>query len=333
MYTDDDLNTAVKEGIFDQSSVNQFRQRIAAINGTKAVDEENFRLISGFNDVFVSLSAVILMISAGWVCYSIEPVLAFIVVAGLSWGLSVFFINRRRLALPAILFLMSFVFSCAASVFSLMPHDESSKNMAIISAFSAGVIAAFAHWKVFRVPITVAAGMACLVGLAVGLLTEIDALKDFTSGFILVGGLCTFVVAMMWDLKDPKRITQKSDVAFWLHLIASPMIVHPTFQLLGVIKGDLDASSIAIVLVLYVLMALVSIVIDRRALMVSSLAYVLYALQEVFNSTGLEAESLAVSGVFIGSMLLILSLYWHKTRVCILNVMPAKWQLHLPALT
>ncbi len=67
MYTDEDLYQAVKSGIFKKSAVEEFRELISNQANTKSADEENFRLISGFNDIFVSVSAFILMISAGWI--------------------------------------------------------------------------------------------------------------------------------------------------------------------------------------------------------------------------------------------------------------------------
>ena len=111
MYTDEDLYQAVKSGIFEESAVEEFRELISNQANTKSVDEENFRLISGFNDIFVSVSAFILMISAGWMSSQATPALGFFVVALLSWVLSVFFVEKRRLALPAILLLISFVVS------------------------------------------------------------------------------------------------------------------------------------------------------------------------------------------------------------------------------
>lgn len=108
MYTDEDLYAAVREGIFEEPAVERFREYIANKANTKSVDEENFRLISGFNDIFVSIAAFVLMISAGWLASQAAPALGYGVVAVLSWLLSIFFVQRKKLALPAILFLMSF---------------------------------------------------------------------------------------------------------------------------------------------------------------------------------------------------------------------------------
>jgi hypothetical protein len=52
MYTDDDLDTAIDQGIFDAESVTRFKQPVAGKASPREVDEENFRLISGLNDTF-----------------------------------------------------------------------------------------------------------------------------------------------------------------------------------------------------------------------------------------------------------------------------------------
>lgn len=330
MYTDEDLYKAVKEGVFEASAVDKFRELMAAQASTKSVDEENFRLISGFNDIFVSISSFILMLSAGWVSSQVTPVLGFLVVAVLSWLLSLFFVNKRRLALPAILLLISFVGSSVGFVVSLFASLKFDVDIAALIASGAGVFAAWAHWKKFHVPITVAAGMASLLAFVLVLLSKIEHFGEMIPFFVFVGGLFTFALAMRWDAKDTQRTTRSSDVAFWLHLLSAPLIVHPVFTTLGILKGESSLLSIAVVILIYVFLATISIATDRRALMVSSLIYVLYAFQKLFNAYGMVSSSLAVSGIFIGSILLLLSAFWHKSRVVVFKMVPARFIKYLP---
>ena len=44
---------------------------------------------------------------------------------------------------------------------------------------------------------------------------------------LLLCGLAVFALAMRFDLSDPKRQTRRTDIAFWLHMLAAPLIVHP----------------------------------------------------------------------------------------------------------
>jgi len=330
MYTDEDLYQAVKSGIFEESAVEEFRELISNQANTKSVDEENFRLISGFNDIFVSVSAFILMISAGWISSQATPVLGFLVVALLSWVLSVFFVQKRRLALPAILLLISFVVSAVTCLTILFSALKFEKDIAVLVASGIGALAAWVHWRKFHVPITVAAGIASLIACLLALVSQVDSLREIINLFICGSGFLTFALAMRWDSKDILRKTRNSDVAFWLHLLSAPLIVHPIFSSLGILKGESSFTSIAVVIFMYVILAAISIVVDRRALMVSSLIYVLYAFRELFNSYGMVSSSLAFSGVFIGSILLLLSAFWHRSRGILLRNIPENYVKYVP---
>ena len=55
---------------------------------------------------------------------------------------------------------------------------------------------------------------------------------------MLLLGIGVFLLAMRWDSSDRARLTRRTDVAFWLHLLAAPMIVHPVFTLLGLNDGS-----------------------------------------------------------------------------------------------
>lgn len=333
MYTDEDLYAAVKAGVLDETAVERFRRYVANRADTQSVDEENFRLISGFNDIFVSIAAFILLASAGWVFGVQSPALGFCVVALLSWGLSVFFVKRRKLALPAVFLLASFVLSTVAFLVFAQVAAGIEKDTAIIVATAIGAVAAWAHWHQFHVPITVAAGVASLLAFLLALLVQIEGFREVINYFLCGAGLATFLLAMAWDSRDLARKTRQSDVAFWLHLLAAPLIVHPIFSGLGLFDGNGGLYSIAAVIALYLLLAVVSITVDRRALMVSSLIYVVYAFRELFETYGAVSSSLAISGLFIGSMLLLLSAFWHSSRTVLLAVMPVKLTRYVPPIS
>lgn len=330
MYTDEDLYQAVKSRIFEESAVEEFRELISNQANTKSVDEENFRLISGFNDIFVSVSVLILLISSGWISSQTTPVIGFFLVALLSWILSVFFVQKRRLALPAILLLISFVVSSVTCLVILFSELKFEKSIAVLVALGFGALAAWIHWRKFHVPITVATGIACLIACLLALVSQVDSLREIINLFICGSGFLTFALAMRWDSKDTLRKTRNSDVAFWLHLLSAPLIVHPIFSSLGILKGESSLTSIAVVIFMYVILAAISIGVDRRALMVSSMIYVLYAFRELFNSYGMVSSSLAYSGIFIGTILLLLSAFWHRSREILLKNIAGKYAKYLP---
>jgi hypothetical protein len=168
--------------------------------------------------------------------------------------------------------------------------------------------------------------------LLVAFIGEPENLKNIILGFVLLLGVGVFLFAMRWDSSDPKRTTRRSDVAFWLHLLAAPMIVHPVFTLLGLNDGTATVSEGLIVVALYVAIGLTALAIDRRALLVSALAYVLYALSELFKQFGAVELNIALTALVIGSSLLLLSAFWHQARSLIVRQLPAGLQAKLPYL-
>ena len=74
-----------------------------------------------------------------------------------------------------------------------------------------------------------------------------------------------------------------------------------------------------------------ALLIDRRALMVSSLAYFLYAMSHLFRATGALSLSLALAALAVGSALLLLSAFWSPARRAALRLAPAGLRARLPA--
>lgn len=54
MYSQNDLDEAVSAGAISAESAAALRNFIETQRSAPAVDEEQFRLITGFNDIFVS---------------------------------------------------------------------------------------------------------------------------------------------------------------------------------------------------------------------------------------------------------------------------------------
>ncbi|MCL6739819.1 hypothetical protein LZ518_01525 [Sphingomonas sp. RB56-2] len=358
MYSQNDLDEAVASGALSAEAAASLRSFVDSQRASPAVDEENFRLITGFNDIFVSIASAIMLFAVGWIGQSIGQSAGLIVdvdgpspiaplfVAATAWGLALFFTAKRRMALPSILLLLAFVGGTFLTViFSLVlgigqdAFQQGSESVGGIVAAVSGAVAAGAawlHWKNFRVPITVAAGAAAVSAIAVGLLIamlgEVATSQNAILGFVLLLGIGVFLFAMRWDSSDQARVTRRSDVAFWLHLLAAPMIVHPVFTLLGLNDGTATIGEGLVVIALYVALGLTALAIDRRALLVSALAYVLYALSELFKQVGAVELNIALTALVIGSALLLLSAFWHQARSMVVRRLPEALQSKLPLL-
>ena len=357
MYNNQDLDEAVAAGVLNAEAARALRNFFDDRQHSPAVDEEQFRLVTSFNDIFVSIASAILLFAVGWIGNSIGTALGLTFdphgpsplapafIAATAWGLALFFTARRRMALPSILLLLAFVGGVfATTLFALLTAvgeatlDNNVTLGAILGAAAAAVAAAGAwlHWKRFHVPITVAAGAAAVVGLAVSLLVssvgEVDGerMKTIILSAVLLLGVGVFLFAMRWDSSDQSRVTRRSDVAFWLHLLAAPMIVHPVFTLLGLNDGNATIAEGLVVVALYVLLAITALAIDRRALLVSALAYVLYALSELFKQVGAVELNVALTALIIGSALLLLSAFWHQARRIVVAKLPVGITNRLP---
>jgi len=365
MYSQQELDDAVASGVITAQAADALRAHVAGQRATVIADEEQFRLLTGFNDIFVSIAAAILLFAIGWIGQSIgqstglammdrsgsggpgPSFLAPLAIAATSWGLALFFTARRRMALPSILLLLSFVGGIFASagflIVQIIGPDRLNDNEllgAVVGGVSAAVAAAAAwvHWRRFHVPITVAAGAAAVAGLFLAIVLGIlqpgdsESAKNLILGFVLLLGIGVFLFAMWWDASDRSRLTRRSDVAFWLHLLAAPMIAHPIFSLLGLNSGSVSTGEGLTVVGLYVLFGVTALAVDRRALLVSALAYVLYALTELFKQFGAVELNVALTALVIGSALLMLSAFWHQARRLVVIKLPEGLQQRLPEL-
>ncbi|WP_374314667.1 hypothetical protein [Dongia sp.] len=337
MYSESDIESAVAAGAITAEAAAALRDHVARNRSTVLVDEESFRLLTGFNDIFVVIAISLLLVALAWIGTGIHPALGGATVAAASWALAEFFTRKRRMALPSIQLLLAFVGGvfCAVggAVVGIGLLDTRTHALLMAGAAGAAAIAAYLHWRRFHVPITVAAGAIAMVGVGLALIfVAVPGLLAEIHWFVLLGGLCLFAFAMHWDMSDRERRTRRSDVAFWLHLAAAPMIAHPIFLQLGVFGGNVSAGRAAIVVALYIVMALVSLAIDRRAMLVSALAYVLYAISALFESFGAIGINVALTALVIGSALLLLSAFWHVARRRVVRLLPTDWQARLPAL-
>jgi hypothetical protein len=302
------------------------------------------------------------LLAVGWIGQYLGPKIDFVgpsplgplFVAASAWGLAEFFTLKRRMALPSIILLLafaggSFFATFFAEVLIVGERNVGPQTMFVLVGIASAVAcgATFAHWRRFKVPITIAVGAAAVAALVVTLVASLLIgsgdpdlisqaqwynIRSVLEGVVLVLGIATFLLAMRWDASDRRRETRRADVAFWLHLLAAPMIVHPVFSLLGLTTGDATVGGAVVVILLYVALAMVALAIDRRALLVSALAYVLYAINALFQQSGAVELSVALTALVIGSALLLLSAFWANARKAVVGPLPEALRAKLPLL-
>lgn len=342
MYSEAELQSAVAAGALSHDAAEALRLHVTGMRSAPSVDEEHFRLITGFNDIFVTIAAVLLIAAVASIGQAITPGLAGAFVAAAAWGMAEYFTRQRRMALPSIVLLLAFAGGLAAAPIEVMNENFDNLSEAAASLFVAGVglfVAAgtWLHWRRFMVPITIAAGAAAVAATAIALAAAAiipagtESAERYLLPLVFAAGLCIFAFAMRWDMTDRARETRRSDVAFWLHLLAAPMICHPLFHWIGVNDGEniAPASAIAVVAI-YVIMGLIALAIDRRALLVSALVYVLVALTFLFRQFGVVELNVAITGLVIGSALLTLSAFWSPIRGSVVAQLPGDLRARLP---
>ncbi|KLI63299.1 hypothetical protein [Aurantiacibacter marinus] len=342
MYSEQDLRDAVAGGAISQEAADALRGHVAELRQMPVTDEENFRLVNSLNDIFVTIAAILLLVAMAGIGSAVVAGLAGILVAGVAWFMAEFFTRRRRMALPSIILMLAFVggiVSAPIEILSETTADQSDRLVGalVAASFIAGAVGAFLHWKRFMVPITIAALSATIAASAIALIVtaigpaSIADPEQVILSLVFIAGLAIFAFAMRWDMSDRKRETRRSDVAFWLHLLAAPMIAHPLFHWLGISDGSMvGVGGAVIVLAVYLAFGLVALAIDRRALLVSALAYVLFALAELFGEFGMVELSVALTALVIGSALLMLSAFWPAIRGTVVQNLPDGMQARLP---
>ena len=335
MYSESDIDAAVTAGAISAQAAGALRAFVASTRAAPTADEEPFRLLTGFNDIFVAIAALLLLAAVGRLAGIAGLAGSGLAVAALSWGLAEFFTRRRRMALPSIVLLLTFAAGVAAAVAGAAgPALRGAPSGFVWTAAIAGGVTAgavYLHWRRFRVPVTVAIGAvaagAAILALAAG---AVPGVRQHPMPLLFVLGALIFALALGWDASDRARTTRRSDVAFWLHLAAAPLLVHPLFAMLGLMQGGASLGGAASVIGIYAVLTVVALLIDRRALLVSALIYVLYAMVTVLRTVGGVDAVLALAGLAIGALLVLLSAFWHAARRLVVAALPAALAARLP---
>jgi hypothetical protein len=343
MLEEGDLSAAVAEGIITEAQAAALRrlgQQRARERAIAAGHEERFRLLRGFNDMFFAIGVVLFLLGVAW--FKPPGAAGYVLMAAVVWGLAEVLVRRLRLVLPGILLAVAFVALVLAASIGLPAEGwlGSEIDWRLPTAFSilqtlhyypggplvfgvralvpAGAAAAF-YWR-FKLPFALLPMAASLViaamGLASFLVPRAPAVADTI--FFLLCGLGVFAAAMCFDVSDRERLTRRADCAFWLHLLAAPLIVHSVVSLAArPLAGALEPMSTARPLALAVIaivavLGLVALLIDRRALLVSGLAYLGAAIG--YMLTGDRVSVFAGTLVILGAVVLSLGAGWVPLR-------------------
>jgi hypothetical protein len=180
------------------------------------------------------------------------------------------------------------------------------------------------------------------VHVIIGCVAALIVLPTATAGpsITLACGLAVFAAAMTYDLSDRERVTRRSDCAFWLHLLAAPLIVHPLIAFSTRSLGAMSPTEAGTILGIVGVLAIVAIIVDRRALVVSTLLYlgivIAYALtnQSISNLGRSYDRGYAVFAtlLILGTLVVALGVAWLPLRKLLLSAMSVSVRAKLPPL-
>ncbi len=346
----DELDAAVAAGVIGRAEADRLAEFLARRGARPPLpeDAESIRFVRGFHDIFLTIGIVLLLVGAAYTSALFSFYGAFIAAMLLSLALALYFTRRRRLTLPSIALSLAFGLSAGylagivlpglafAAWPDLLPPAGDERDRIVGLCFAGGAaLASLGHYLYFRLPFTLGQTAAAAAAAAYFFLGAIapDTTAAWTAPLFLALGLGTFALAMVYDLSDPARETRRADCAFWLHLAAAPMIVNSamgfvwTTDQAGLTLGDAVGA-----IILIAALAMVALIIDRRAILVAGLVYFGIALSVIINRTGMdEATVTALTVLGLGAALLLLGVGWRRTRhFVVAQLVPAALARRLP---
>src|SRR5206468_927751 len=275
-----------------------------------------------------------------------------LVLPFLYWWGATYFTEKRKMMLTSIVLFAGFALSSALaavlialSILHVSPLKASLTDLVNGWAVMVATIAAGAcwlYWRRFRLPVAYAAFAVAIVNIAVDLarlgFPNMPSLAvDLVTG---VDGPVLLAWAMWWDMSDVRRETERSDVAFWLHICAGFSIVKTSMTLILGTQNDATgwwrvfshpaaptAGDAAAVLGLFALFSVVALIIDRRSLLTSGMFYAVPALGALIGGGALMfAPALLVTGIG----LVVLAVQWLPLRERLLRLLPLAMSAQLP---
>jgi len=300
------LQNAADKNIIKADQVDALYQFILQQESIENQDnqEEPLKFIRSFGDVFITIGIVILSLAINMADISgylyLMPVAGFVLVS--EW-----LVRVRKLALPGIAILLSILFFVNKAI--EFNHEQATTFGLVILSLTS-----LLYYLRYKMPFS-------LLPLAIGLVAIIiiQAGWDVLETPIIIAGLgfCVFIIAMGFDVLDSRRVSHLSDGAFWLHLLASPLMVHGLmFTLLTSDKQWIKAIDAEIIIIsFFIVFFLIALLVDRRAMLISTQLYVIYAVTQLLQDQLSGTQNILMYVMMgLGIFVLFFGTYWYLAR-------------------
>ncbi len=304
------LEAAVESKIIQQNQVEPLldfiQQQQTGVEETAEAEnlEEPLRFVRGFGDVFISLGIILLVIAINMLSLSgylyFLPVAGFVVMA--EW-----LVRVRRLSLPGIVILISILYFVNKAI------NFDHENATVVGLVILSLTSLFFYLR-YKMPFSllpVAAGVVAIAVVQIG--TDLIEYPIIFSGL----GLIVFIVAMGFDIRDTQRNTHLSDSAFWLHLLAAPLIIHGLMisVLFSQQQWLVEMGHAVFIVLFFTGILLIALLLDRRAMLVATQLYMVYAVTQLLQGQLGSTQNIIIYVLLIlGFAIIFFGTYWYKTR-------------------
>lgn len=360
MFDRSDLRAAVGANVLSADQASRLEAYLISrhdghVEG-EATGQENLRFLANFNDIFITMGLGILFVGLTTLVGIIATpsiasgnimagVISALIIGGAAWIMLEYFCGRRRLLLPSMALTLAFTafvslaLTVAYATTKSIDFGEAFNPSALLTiggelgvvSFLSALAAALAVYVRFRLPFALAVIAVSFAGAVYTFLGFYGNLGLILSGSaFLIMGLITLSIAVSYDVRDPERIRKPSDNAFWLHLAAAPQVIWGVSTLVtgsnifvGSTSGTDNASQGITLLCILLLIAVVSLALNRRALIAASLITFIAMLSYVLDRVGLDASNIFIMvTILIGSGVVLLGAGWSTARRLVLAFFP-----------
>ncbi|MEM7731145.1 MAG: hypothetical protein AAF311_18130, partial [Pseudomonadota bacterium] len=340
--TREQIDAAEAAGIVPPRQARAMRAALAAKSPEPAKtpdarigNEDDLRFLRSFGDVFIGVGLILLALGTAAITGLVGGGPLFLGAAVAAWAMAEWFGRRKRAHFPTLITALAFLVFVQTGLSGIA--SLGGIGAALITVAAMGLF----YWRI-RLPFCIALIAVSLIYLLFAVLNEVAPgllRREFTAVMVM-SGLAVFAAALLYDVRDLHRRTRFADNAFWLHLLAAPLIIHGLVGSAVASRTDLLFDIIptfvfterdaGVVLAALGALTLVGLAINRRALIVSSLFYAGAAIAFLVRRTGIDLGSaLSLTLVLLGAAIVLLGVAWHPARGLLLRVLP-DWRVFPP---
>ena len=316
MITKSSLEKAADKNIIQPDQIEPLYQFLHEQPSDSVADnrDEPLRFIRSFGDIFITMGVVFLMISINLTSIS---GMAYLIPAAIFVLLAEWLVHRRRLALPGMAILLSILFF----VFKAITNENETSSLL---GFAIIAVTSLLFYFRYKMPFSHLPLAASLVAMFI-IMIDVNAFKNPI--VFAVSGIIVFAVAMWFDSRDTERVSHLSDSAFWLHLLASPLLVHGL--MLSMLTSEQAWISILnkemIILCFFAIFFLTALFVDRRAMLIATQLYMIYAVTQILRSSSANPEDIVIFVLIaLGMFVIYFGAYWYKSRRFIFGFLEGK---------